>query len=56
MILKIHRGSKQIGGSCIEIRADTGERILLDMGMPLTPVRRKRLAARHHESPEPGAS
>lgn len=36
MILTIHRGSKQIGGSCVELRADTGERILLDLGMPLS--------------------
>ncbi len=36
MILTIHRGSKQIGGSCVELRADGGERILLDFGMPLT--------------------
>jgi ribonuclease J len=36
MILTIHRGSKQIGGSCVELRADSGERVLLDVGMPLT--------------------
>lgn len=36
MILAIHRGSRQIGGSCVELRADNGERILLDVGMPLT--------------------
>ncbi|MBI5117253.1 MBL fold metallo-hydrolase [Candidatus Poribacteria bacterium] len=36
MILTIHRGSKQIGGSCIELRTYSGERILLDFGMPLT--------------------
>lgn len=36
MILTIHRGSKQIGGSCVELRAANGERILLDAGMPLT--------------------
>jgi len=35
MILTIHRGSKQIGGSCVEFRTDGGERILLDFGMPL---------------------
>ena len=35
MILTIHRGSKQIGGSCVELRSADGERILLDMGMPL---------------------
>jgi len=36
MILTIHRGSKQIGGSCVELRSDRGARILLDVGMPLT--------------------
>jgi ribonuclease J len=36
MILTVHRGSRQIGGSCVELQADNGERILLDVGMPLT--------------------
>jgi ribonuclease J len=36
MILTIHRGSRQIGGSCVELQAKSGERILLDVGMPLT--------------------
>lgn len=36
MILTIHRGSIQIGGSCVELRSDRGARILLDFGMPLT--------------------
>lgn len=36
MLLTIHRGSKQIGGSCVELQAMSGERILLDVGMPLT--------------------
>jgi len=30
----IHRGAKQIGGTCIEIEAQ-GKRIILDIGMPL---------------------
>lgn len=34
MRLLIHRGSKQIGGTCIEIESQ-GKRILLDIGMPL---------------------
>jgi ribonuclease J len=34
--LTIHRGSKQIGGSCVELRAANGDRLLLDAGMPLT--------------------
>jgi ribonuclease J len=36
MKLTIHRGSKQIGGSCVELQASKGGRILLDAGMPLT--------------------
>jgi len=34
MICTIHRGSRQIGGSCIELASD-GSRILLDFGLPL---------------------
>jgi len=34
MNLCIHRGSKQIGGSCVEIETE-GQRILLDLGLPL---------------------
>lgn len=30
----IHRGSKEIGGSCIEVE-QSGQRILLDLGLPL---------------------
>ena len=36
MKLTIHRGTKQIGGSCAELQASNGCRILLDAGMPLT--------------------
>src|SRR4051794_7359507 len=31
---RVHRGTQQIGGSCIELEAD-GARILLDVGLPL---------------------
>lgn len=34
MIICIHRGSNQIGGSCVEIEQD-GKSILLDLGLPL---------------------
>lgn len=34
MRVKIHRGTKEIGGSCIELEAG-GERLLLDLGLPL---------------------
>jgi ribonuclease J len=31
----IHRGQREIGGMCIEVAADDGTRIMLDLGMPL---------------------
>ena len=31
----IHRGSKEIGGSCVEVVSDCGKRIVLDLGLPL---------------------
>ncbi|MDD5006962.1 MAG: MBL fold metallo-hydrolase [Syntrophorhabdaceae bacterium] len=34
MKLKIHRGTHEIGGSCVEIK-DSGTRIVIDIGMPL---------------------
>jgi len=34
MKFKIHRGTKEIGGSCIEVWTET-TRILVDFGMPL---------------------
>ena len=34
MKFTIHRGTKEIGGSCVELRAG-GSRIILDIGMPL---------------------
>ena len=30
----IHRGTKEIGGTCIEIESE-GKRIILDVGLPL---------------------
>ena len=33
--LCIHRGADTIGGNCIEVTASTGERIILDLGLPL---------------------
>lgn len=35
MRLCIHRGTKEIGGNCIEVES-SGKHILLDLGMPLT--------------------
>jgi len=34
MKVRIHRGAKEIGGSCVEVES-AGERILIDAGMPL---------------------
>ena len=34
MYFKIHRGTKEIGGSCVEVWTEN-TRILLDFGMPL---------------------
>ena len=31
----IHRGSKEIGGSCVEVVSECGKRIVLDLGLPL---------------------
>ena len=35
LILTVHRGTRQIGGSCIEIAHPDGERLILDAGRPL---------------------
>ncbi|MFC1792663.1 hypothetical protein ACFL3Q_03650 [Planctomycetota bacterium] len=34
MELTIHRGSKEIGGTCVELRSERS-RILIDLGLPL---------------------
>lgn len=36
MRVRIHRGTAEIGGSCIEVAADNGSRIVLDVGRPLS--------------------
>jgi len=33
----IHRGSKEIGGSCVEVISD-GKRLLIDLGLPLDAI------------------
>lgn len=38
MRAKIHRGAHEIGGSCVEVEA-RGQRIVLDLGRPLTAAR-----------------
>ena len=35
MRYQIWRGQAEIGGMCVEVAADDGTRILLDLGMPL---------------------
>lgn len=35
MIITIHRGSNEIGGSCVEIEGNAGTKILVDIGLPL---------------------
>lgn len=35
MRVRIHRGTKEIGGNCIELESE-GKHLLLDLGMPLT--------------------
>lgn len=35
MRAKIHRGSQEIGGSCIEVESFQGGRLVLDLGLPL---------------------
>lgn len=34
MHIRIHRGTKEIGGTCVELEAE-GQRLLLDLGLPL---------------------
>ncbi len=36
MRVRIHRGANEIGGNCIEVAAATGERLILDLGRPLS--------------------
>ena len=36
MQVRIHRGSHEIGGNCVEVASPTGERIVLDVGRPLS--------------------
>jgi len=42
MILTIHRGAKEIGGSCIELQSDNS-RILIDFGLPLVDENREQI-------------
>ena len=35
LTITVHRGTKQIGGSCIEVAHPNGQRLILDVGRPL---------------------
>src|SRR4051794_32200423 len=39
MRVRIHRGAHEIGGSCVEVEAESGSRMVLDVGRPLTAQR-----------------
>jgi hypothetical protein len=43
--LTIHRAASEIGGNCIEVAVDSGERLLLDIGRPLDAARGATVAA-----------
>ena len=45
MLLTIHRGSKEIGGTCIELQSDNSK-ILIDFGLPLVDENREQLDSR----------
>jgi ribonuclease J len=36
MRVRIHRGAAEIGGNCVEVASDEGQRIVLDVGRPLS--------------------
>jgi ribonuclease J len=38
MRVRIHRGSHEIGGSCVEVESTGGQRLVLDVGAPLITV------------------
>ena len=45
MKLTIHRGAKEIGGSCVELESG-GSRILIDFGLPLVDENMERFDSR----------
>lgn len=36
MKARIHRGAQEVGGSCVELEAASGDRLILDLGLPLS--------------------
>ena len=55
MRIRIHRGTQQIGGTCIELEA-AGKRIALDLGLPLDEADSQELLPRVSGFHEPDAS
>ncbi|MCF7859939.1 MAG: MBL fold metallo-hydrolase [Candidatus Cloacimonetes bacterium] len=49
MNFKIHRGTKEIGGSCVEVWT-SNTRIIIDMGMPLVDVNRDQFNFKQYEN------
>ena len=50
MKLTIYRGTKEIGGSCVEITTGT-TRLVIDLGLPLVDIHRKPYNPISHASP-----
>jgi len=55
MKVRIHRGAKEIGGTCIEVEA-AGQRIVLDVGLPLEAEADEALLPKVRGFREPDAS
>ncbi len=36
MRASIHRGADEVGGSCVEVESNSGDRLVLDLGLPLS--------------------
>ena len=36
MKVRIYRGTKEIGGTCIELTSDSGKILWIDLGLPLS--------------------
>ena len=51
MFFKIHRGTKEIGGSCVEVWT-SNTRIILDMGMPLVDSKKEQFNFKEFEKLE----
>jgi len=51
MKLTIHRGTHEIGGSCVELRSNCGKtRVVIDVGMPLVTADRLPFEWRHYKN------